>query len=170
ESLVPVDQRRRGTTKLLSVTVERPGAPLLATRQRLPRKNNSASSRIHGVEQRPTYKRPIRAVQKPVPTARRGNPNVAPYSKPSEGPMTVRHLEAKKQAQPAHRWADNDELCAHRHCRNPYENESIIPEGEEIAWIECDRCSEWYHCICVLGRNRSPRAGSEFICNARRCL
>ncbi|KAH7707482.1 hypothetical protein AAVH_25274 [Aphelenchoides avenae] len=144
------DERPTGTTKLLSIRAVKPAAPLSAQRQ--------------------LSKRPIRSGQKPVPTGRRGNPKAAPNSSPSERPKAMRKLAPKKQARTKSRSTATKELCAHPKCKNPYDNEKIVPEGEEIVWIECDRRSKWYHCVCVLGCNKTPRSANKFVCKTGGCV
>lgn len=40
-------------------------------------------------------------------------------------------------------------------------------EDEERAWIECDKCNQWYHCDCedVTDSIVEDEFSSEFVCN-----
>ncbi|KAH7712797.1 hypothetical protein AAVH_19871 [Aphelenchoides avenae] len=135
EALVP-DERDSGTTKLLSATVAALAAPPPPSRPGLKRKKPSASEGLYRGKQRPKAARPARVARKPVLRARRGSSTTAAHSKPAERPKAVRQLAAKKHARTSSRPPSAKDPCAHRKCKNPYENEKTVPEGEEIAWIE----------------------------------
>ncbi|KAH7694284.1 hypothetical protein AAVH_38674, partial [Aphelenchoides avenae] len=122
------------------------------------------------IPQRPKAAHPARVARKPVLRARRGSSTTAAHSKPAERPKAVRQLAPKKHGRTTSRPPSAKDPCAHRKCKNPYENEKLVPDGDEIAWIECDRCSKWYHCVCVLGRNKPPRTTNKFLCKAAGCI
>ncbi|KAH7714027.1 hypothetical protein AAVH_18599 [Aphelenchoides avenae] len=158
DAALVADERASGTTKLLPVTVVEPAAPPPPSRPRLKRKKPSASEELYrgkasceflskdgnGMHQKrilqhPKVTRPTRAARKPVIRARRGSSTTAAHSKPAERPKAVRQLAPKKHGRTTRRPPSAKDPCAHRKCKNPYENEKLVPEGEEIAWIECCR-------------------------------
>ncbi|CAD6195799.1 unnamed protein product [Caenorhabditis auriculariae] len=41
--------------------------------------------------------------------------------------------------------------------------ECTHPEADAVNWICCDKCDQWYHNICILGRNEPP-TDDKFYC------
>jgi hypothetical protein len=50
---------------------------------------------------------------------------------------------------------DAGDRCAHKKCRRPH--------YENINWVQCDDCDEWYHNMCVFGEEKSIDE-DEFHC------
>ena len=36
---------------------------------------------------------------------------------------------------------DDDEICSAKRC--------LQPTGDDINWIQCDKCEKWYHLFCI---------------------
>lgn len=43
---------------------------------------------------------------------------------------------------------EDDEQCSAKHC--------LQPTGDDISWVQCDKCQKWYHLLCI-GECRRPR-------------
>ncbi|XP_022082641.1 lysine-specific demethylase 5A-like [Acanthaster planci] len=54
---------------------------------------------------------------------------------------------------------DDDEQCSAKHC--------LQPTGDDISWVQCDKCEKWYHLLCI-GMTQEPADDEEFIC--RPCI
>lgn len=39
----------------------------------------------------------------------------------------------------------------------------LQPEGEEVDWVQCDRCNRWFHMICV-GVSAELAAEEDYMC------
>ncbi|KAK3104094.1 hypothetical protein FSP39_024364 [Pinctada imbricata] len=51
---------------------------------------------------------------------------------------------------------NNDEDCAAIKC--------LRPTGEEVNWVQCDRCEEWYHLLCVGLSSEEITEDEEYEC------
>ena len=36
---------------------------------------------------------------------------------------------------------DDDEICSAKRC--------LQPTGDDINWVQCDKCEKWYHLFCI---------------------
>ncbi|XP_038061639.1 lysine-specific demethylase 5A-like isoform X2 [Patiria miniata] len=54
---------------------------------------------------------------------------------------------------------EDDEQCSAKHC--------LQPTGDDISWVQCDKCEKWYHLLCI-GMTQEPADDEEFIC--RPCI
>ncbi len=54
---------------------------------------------------------------------------------------------------------EDDEQCSAKHC--------LQPTGDDISWVQCDKCQKWYHLLCI-GMTQEPADDEEFIC--RPCI
>ncbi|XP_033647980.1 lysine-specific demethylase 5A-like isoform X1 [Asterias rubens] len=54
---------------------------------------------------------------------------------------------------------EDDEQCSAKHC--------LQPTGDDISWVQCDKCQKWYHLLCI-GMTQEPGDDEEFIC--RPCI
>ncbi|XP_078594728.1 lysine-specific demethylase 5A-like isoform X17 [Branchiostoma floridae x Branchiostoma japonicum] len=50
---------------------------------------------------------------------------------------------------------DDDQDCAAKRC--------LQPTGDEVDWVQCDRCEEWFHLVCV-GLKHQPTDDEEYVC------
>ncbi|XP_071961642.1 lysine-specific demethylase 5A-like [Antedon mediterranea] len=50
---------------------------------------------------------------------------------------------------------DEDEICSAKYC--------IRPLGDDINWIQCDKCEQWYHLLCI-GMKEEPPDDEEYAC------
>lgn len=56
---------------------------------------------------------------------------------------------------------DDDEQCAAFEC--------LMPASEEVQWIQCDRCHQWYHFACVELTKEAARALDTYVCSNCSC-
>lgn len=50
--------------------------------------------------------------------------------------------------------------CSASHCKKPI--------GDQISWVQCDRCQDWFHCICVGLTKEYAEKIDKYIC--KKCL
>ena len=50
----------------------------------------------------------------------------------------------------------NDEKCKATRCKEP--------KGRRVMWIQCDKCSNWYHCKCINCDYKIYKGRKNFVC------
>lgn len=51
---------------------------------------------------------------------------------------------------------DEDDTCAAKPCSHP--------SGDEVGWVQCDHCQEWYHLLCVSLRPEQAEEMDAYSC------
>ncbi|XP_067927988.1 lysine-specific demethylase 5A-like [Watersipora subatra] len=55
---------------------------------------------------------------------------------------------------------EEDEECSVAKC--------LKPSGEEVHWVQCDKCELWSHLVCLGLSQRDVSADDDFVCNSCR--
>ncbi|EDV25411.1 uncharacterized protein TRIADDRAFT_55483 [Trichoplax adhaerens] len=51
---------------------------------------------------------------------------------------------------------DSETECAAKYCR--------CPSDEQVGWVQCDKCQQWFHILCVGLTNQAAEAMDVFVC------
>lgn len=51
---------------------------------------------------------------------------------------------------------DEDDTCAAKPCSHP--------TGDEVGWVQCDHCQDWYHLLCVSLRPEQAEEMDAYSC------
>lgn len=52
---------------------------------------------------------------------------------------------------------DEDEVCASKACSRP--------SGDEVDWVQCDSCEQWFHLVCIGLTSEKAEALESFKCS-----
>ena len=87
--------------------------------------------------------------QEQIEKAKEKQENMAPDFLEEESESEEEH-ESGNEEKEAHSSGEeeessSDELCSAEHCLV----DELPPEVENINWVKCQECKEWYHAFCV---------------------
>ncbi|XP_019634092.1 PREDICTED: lysine-specific demethylase 5C-like isoform X3 [Branchiostoma belcheri] len=86
--------------------------------------------------------------------------------KENKDPMKEREIQVKKEREEKmivnvdgdsdhQEEEEDDQDCSAKRC--------LQPTGDEVDWVQCDRCEEWFHLVCV-GLKHQPTDDEEYVC------
>ena len=134
---------------------------VVSTMQTTPTSGTSSSSLLSSARQTPLQYLPkLRKIPQPA----------SPVSTTSHGSQTsgggllscneeIVADEAEKESGSEEEREEEAE-CSAPHCKKPI--------GDQISWVQCDRCQDWFHCICVGLTKEYAEKIDKYIC--KKCL
>lgn len=82
------------------------------------------------------------------------------------GHMVIDGLGVSLQNDCVHTHAEHNMECGLCVCGS---TELTGPDGEELDWVECDACDNWYHWTCVGFDPKKYKKGKKFYCPRKNC-
>lgn len=73
-----------------------------------------------------------------------------------EDPRMVKISNTMKNEVDSDSSEDGETECAAKYCR--------CPSDEQVAWVQCDKCQQWFHILCVGLTHQAAEAMDVFVC------